>query len=187
MNTTINVTFSLCQQVLEACAYRRAFYCEDRCLNLHNNSQFMNFTATSLLSVAIVKWCELFGSNTNQFHWKKSVSDIDGFKQKLFDSVGGEDAWIYVRNTYKTARDQVIAHAEDGRPRPVIHQRHLVNTVSLLVAELKLMTTNAECADFDVFAYMEERECDARSVIGTTLQSSTGSSLAACPKQHKKT
>jgi hypothetical protein len=169
MSKKIEVTFSLCKLVLESCAYRRACYSEDDCLNFCDNSHFINFTATSLLSVAILKWCELFGSHTNEFHWKKSVVDVDGFKQKLFDSVGGEEKWIFVRNTFKVARDQAIAHVEDGRSRSIIHQRHLVNTVSLLIEELKQMTTDASFADFSVSNYMTEKERDARRIMGNTL------------------
>jgi len=169
MSKKIEVTFSLCKLVLESCAYRRACYSEDDCLNLCDNSHFINFTATSLLSVAILKWCELFGSHTNEFHWKKSVVDIDGFKQKLFDSVGGEEKWIFVRNTFKVARDQAIAHADDGGSRSIIPQRHLVNTVSLLIEELKHITADVVSADFVVSTYMKEKELEARRITGNTL------------------
>lgn len=169
MSKKIEVTFSLCKLVLASCAYRRACYSEDDCLNLCGNSHFINFTATSLFSVAILKWCELFGSHTNEFHWKKSVVDIDGFKQKLFDSVGGEEKWIFVRNTFKVARDQAIAHVEDGGSRSIIPQRHLVNTASLLIEELKHITTDVVSADFAVSTYMKEKEREARRITGNTL------------------
>ncbi len=65
------IYFELSKSILRFCAYRRSLYMEDSCLNIYSNTDFYQAIAGSLFCNAILKWCVLFGADSNEHHWKK--------------------------------------------------------------------------------------------------------------------
>lgn len=65
----------------------------------------------ALLCDAAVSWCKVFGSNTEETHWKAVVDDQQRFRSALFGQIGikEEDFQAYWR-AMTNFRNKVVAH-----------------------------------------------------------------------------
>lgn len=150
------IYFELSKSILRFCAYRRSLYMEDSCLNIYSNTDFHQAIAGSLFCNAILKWCVLFGADSNEYHWKKIVANGDEFRKKLHQAYSGEDNWVYVQKTFTNARNQAIAHVNDGKSRSVLHQPLLLRAVELFIEELKTITDEPDIINFDTVRFFKE-------------------------------
>lgn len=67
----------------------------------------------SLLDVAVLEWCKLFGSDAEELHWKNLFQDEAGFRAGLLAQVGLQKAnWDAYHDQMKTYRDQHVAHLD---------------------------------------------------------------------------
>ncbi len=135
------------------CAYRQTFFLEEECLNLICDSDFSKMTSGSLFVNSILKWCILFGTDSNEYHWKNIVNDKDGFRKKLYDSHCGEEGWKYVHEVFTKARNEAIAHIQDGFPRPILNQNKLLISVNLLIEELKKISSDQYVTQFNIDSF----------------------------------
>ena len=109
-----------CADFARQLSYHRALheFKEARKLNfwiyMYNNS----------IDLAVLDWFHLFGYHKDDLHWKKIISDVDGFREKLLSFLGlTQDEWEEYRETIKTYRDKDVAHIE---VRPVSNVPEMV-------------------------------------------------------------
>ncbi len=150
------IFFELSKSILRFCAYRRSLYMEDSCLNLHSNTEFYQVIAGSLFGSAILKWCVLFGADSNEYHWKKILSNDVEFRNKIHKAYSTENNWIYVQKTFTKARNQAIAHVNDGKSRSILDQRQLLVAVALFIEDLKTITDEPDIIHFDTDRFFKE-------------------------------
>ena len=68
----------------------------------------------TLLDVAVLEWCKIFGADAEPTHWKRVVSDHDAFRSQLLDSLHiAEVQWAAYREEMKAYRDGAVAHQTD--------------------------------------------------------------------------
>jgi len=98
-----------CADFARQLSYHRALrdFKEARKLN------FWIYMYNNAIKLAVLDWFHLFGSHNDDLHWKKVVSDINGFRDKLLPCLGiTQDEWEEYRETIKTFRDKDVAHIE---------------------------------------------------------------------------
>lgn len=71
----------------------------------------------TLLDVAVLEWCKVFGTDSEPTHWKRLVADHDAFRKDLLaslkvDEAGWEKYWQRMRD-YRN--DYVAHHVEESR------------------------------------------------------------------------
>jgi hypothetical protein len=70
----------------------------------------------TLLDIAVLEWCKLFGSDDEehqQTHWKNVVSDVDAFRAELLGQLGIDaKRWEAYWKEMKNYRDQHVAHRD---------------------------------------------------------------------------
>ena len=65
------------------------------------------------INMAVLDWCHLFGSHSDELHWKKVVSNISEFRKNLYKHLEtNETTWIVYRDNLKGYRDKNVAHIE---------------------------------------------------------------------------
>ena len=71
------------------------------------------------IDIAVLDWFHLFGSHSDDLHWKRVVDGVEWFRQGLLSYLGIElKAWKDYREEVKIYRDKDVAHME---VRPVSH------------------------------------------------------------------
>ena len=84
---------------------------------------FWRVTSGSLLDMAVVEWCKLFGSDNEEHqpvHWKNSIptKDHDAFRAELYALAGSKSAWHAYWKQVKEYRNKLSAHLDLRHPRP---------------------------------------------------------------------
>lgn len=90
----------------------------------------------TLISDAAISWCKVFGSNSEEMHWKKFVTDKKEFKKQLLDSlsISSEDFTAYWTDM-SAFRNKVIAHVD-------INHFYNSSTPSMLIALKSVVFTH---------------------------------------------
>jgi len=87
-----------------------------RTLNSYKDILSLNFwiyVYNNSIDLAVLDWFHLFGYHNDDLHWKQIVTDVDSFRQKLFNNVNmNEDEWKSYREEIKNYRDKDVAHIE---------------------------------------------------------------------------
>ncbi len=74
---------------------------------------FWIYINNNAIDMAILDWCHLFGSHSDQLHWKRIIKDIDKFRGNLFKFLKiSESTWRTYRENLKSYRDKNVAHIE---------------------------------------------------------------------------
>jgi hypothetical protein len=70
----------------------------------------------TLLDIAVLEWCKLFGSDNEEHqktHWKNVVANQDAFRHQLLDGLRIDmNAWKAYWQEMKNYRDQHVAHRD---------------------------------------------------------------------------
>lgn len=91
------------------------------------NQNFWIYMLNNTIDLAVLDWFHLFGYHNDDLHWKRVVSDIDGFRQAFFIHMKMTEAeWIAYRELVKNYRDKDIAHYEI---RPVSNVPEMQNAL----------------------------------------------------------
>jgi hypothetical protein len=81
-------------------------------------SDFWQDVSDALLCVAILAWCDVFGSCSNDFHWSKLVEEMPeevvlAFKSHIHKLTGlTDEGYEKYQNYVKTLRDKYFAHTD---------------------------------------------------------------------------
>jgi hypothetical protein len=116
-----------CADFARQLSYHRALheFTESRKLN------FWIYMYNNAIDLAILDWFHLFGYHNDDLHWKKVVSDIDNFRERLLACLGlKQNDWEDYREKIKTYRDKDVAHIE---VRPVSNVPEM--SVALMAAD----------------------------------------------------
>ena len=109
---------------VQSYTYYKVLYqhCKDNKLE----SAFWAKAIDSLLEMAAIEWCKIFGShgNSNQLHWKKTTDDlsdddIQAFQQMIYDHTDfSKSEWEEYNLQMRTFRDQYVAHLDVSESLP---------------------------------------------------------------------
>jgi hypothetical protein len=67
----------------------------------------------SFLQIAILEWAKLFGGKSEKHHWKRILSDPDGFESSLLTVLSkGKEEYEADCKTLLRYRDKVVAHLD---------------------------------------------------------------------------
>ncbi len=65
------------------------------------------------IDFAVLDWLHLFGSHSDDLHWKRIVGNTKTFRDGLLEHLGlDENEWEAYRQTVKEYRDKDVAHIE---------------------------------------------------------------------------
>ena len=74
---------------------------------------FWIYIYNNSIDMAVLDWCHLFGSHSDDLHWKKIVPNIIEFREDLYKHLEtNETTWIVYRDNLKGYRDKNVAHIE---------------------------------------------------------------------------
>lgn len=77
-----------------------------------------------LMDVAVISWCKLFGTDSEQSHWKRLFPDHlhEDLRAEISDSVGGKDVFHRTWKKITNYKNKNVAHHEfNERHRPRQH------------------------------------------------------------------
>ena len=67
----------------------------------------------NFVDVCVLEWCKLFGSDSGEYYWKKTLSAPDVFKRELLDMHHINNAALdIIWKEIKDYRDKFVAHSE---------------------------------------------------------------------------
>lgn len=88
------------------------------------HSELWTKTIDAYLLRAVVDWCMIFGSDSNEIHWKKVVpdkSDQEDFRSRLLRDLGMTKAeWDCYWYGMKTFRNDFATHRPANSPHPAV-------------------------------------------------------------------
>ena len=90
--------------------------------NPHLN--FWRFISGSMLDIAVIEWCKVFGTDDQPTHWKNFISDHDAFRKKLLAFLDTtQDQWSQYWRHMTDYRNSHAAHhlgVKEGDTYPVL-------------------------------------------------------------------
>lgn len=76
-------------------------------------SKFWTHTRAQLIRTFVIEWTKLFGTDSNEVHWKKLVTEQPVFRSAVLASAGiTEQEWKEYWLELRTFRDKVVAHLD---------------------------------------------------------------------------
>ena len=95
--------------------------------DLQIKSQFWKYTIDAHILRAIIDWCMVFGTDSNELHWKKVAADEStqsAFRNYLLTATGlSLEQWIECRSNMMEFRNRYAAHSDiPYPPTPVMDQ-----------------------------------------------------------------
>ncbi|WP_171383817.1 hypothetical protein [Vibrio europaeus] len=92
--------------------------------------------SNTLLCDATIQWCKLFGTNSESSHWKNLITDHEGFRAVLFESISSsESEFREYQLTMLTFRDKWVAHFEPSFPHGNVPTFELALSSSIILLE----------------------------------------------------
>jgi len=77
------------------------------------DSPFWDHTRSQLLRTFVLEWMKLFGTDSNELHWKKLVTEEPEFREAILEKAGLSPLeWQSYRQQIKDLRDKVVAHLD---------------------------------------------------------------------------
>ncbi|WP_028314489.1 hypothetical protein [Desulfatibacillum aliphaticivorans] len=65
------------------------------------------------IDMAVLNWLHLFGSDSDELHWKKNVCEVDSFRGQLLGHIAmSQEDWENYWNETKGYRDKTVAHID---------------------------------------------------------------------------
>ena len=87
---------------------------------LPGNKSFWAYTCNAHLEMAIIIWCMIFGSDSNQTHWKKLNLEGSTFRKYFLDELMMSfDTWKKYRDEFVEFRNRYVAHRDLNNEVPV--------------------------------------------------------------------
>ena len=110
-----------CRDFVRQLSYHRAMH--PRIENARTN--FLIYTFNNFIAMAVLDWCHLFGSHSDDLHWRNVVIDEVAFNRALLDAFDiYQDAWENNWRLVKGYRDKDVAHLE-VRPSTTVPEMEL--------------------------------------------------------------
>lgn len=76
-----------------------------------NKSKFWKATQINHLQVASIFWCRVFGTDSQECHWKKTLENQDEFRKSVYENTGFDyDSFCAYRKEMMDFRNEFIAH-----------------------------------------------------------------------------
>lgn len=76
--------------------------------------QFWATAYNNFLDIAVLEWCKVFGDRRAKHHWRKVVTDQEGFLASLLSHLRlTEDMFAEYVTEMRTYRDKFIAHLDE--------------------------------------------------------------------------
>jgi hypothetical protein len=172
----LRATFSTIASVVRSIHLKRALVAVDPEPKLN----FWRLIHASLLDVAVLDWCKLFGSDDEQrqpVHWKNMIADKQKFKDSMFSTLNiDETAWKSYWNEMKRYRDTHVAHLDFNRRAEVTHYPTLqlaVESASFYYEQVLPQWRALGRGDFpdDVRAYCTAFEEQSKMIAKVALDS----------------
>ncbi|MCR9261210.1 MAG: hypothetical protein NXH95_15920 [Pseudomonadaceae bacterium] len=100
--------FTTMYDALRSLTYHRALLevgAGESKLWLHTRAQYIR--------IFVIEWTKLFGTDSNEVHWKKLVKEVPAFRSHVLQAAGiteqqWSEYWLQLRNF----RDKVVAHID---------------------------------------------------------------------------
>lgn len=132
------------------------------------------------IDLAVLDFMHLFGSHSDDLHWKKVVNEIDHdiFRNNLHQSVGmTEGEWKADREKIKNYRDKDVAHIE-VRPLSIVPEMtHALQAVayyySVVIAELSAFGDYSAWPE-QIEDYYEKSLAQSKAISSLAIQASRG-------------
>lgn len=107
---------------------------------LRNN--YFIYSFNNFIDLAVLDFCHLFGSHSDDLHWKKIVKNPDDFKSNLLKELKlTDEEWKKYRESVKEYRDKDVAHIEirptSNVPDMTIATKAIVFYYNSIIQELK--------------------------------------------------
>lgn len=87
-------------------------------------SEFCTRTIDAYLLRSVTIWCMVFGTDSNEIHWKKVLlgdNERQGFKDRLRDELGLDDkSWAKYWDSMLGFRNNYVAHVKVGGDHPPV-------------------------------------------------------------------
>jgi len=81
------------------------------------NLNFWRLIYGSMLDIAVIEWCKVFGADNQPTHWKKIIANHQQFRSGLLSYLGKtEDVWCEYWESMKDYRNNHAAHHLGVKP-----------------------------------------------------------------------
>jgi hypothetical protein len=152
-----------------------------RSLWKYKDSFRLNFWKTvsnNAIDLAVLDWLHLFGSDSDDLHWKRVIDDPQGFKDGLLNHLGFNDQeWKTYWQTVKDYRNKDVAHIE---VRPVSEVPDM--TMALKAAEYYYKHVHCELETLrdysgwsdDLFDYYSRSLDEAKKIVALAYEPTSG-------------
>lgn len=134
-----------CRDFVRQLSYHRAMLPHSK--NLRTNIWI--YTFNNFIDMAVLDWCHLFGSQSDDLHWRRIVVDAEWFKSEILKSLGltGEE-WDAYWKSIKDYRDKDVAHIE-------VRPETSVPKMDKALEAIKLYYSYAIDELHDIYEYIE--------------------------------
>jgi len=130
------------------------------------------------IDLAVLDWCHLFGSDKDNLHWKRIVSDIDSFRTGLFRKVD-EKKWKSYREAVMNYRNKDVAHIE---VRPVSNVPNMTLALEATVFYYEYVRqelSRSQYSDYsnlppDLNEYYKKSYKQAKNIVTIAFEASSG-------------
>lgn len=116
-NTKVIATqFELIVEFLRSFTYYNTLHKSLKLKQLKNDEQFWIHSLNSFLNNAIIQWCKVFGTDSNESHWKKAINEYDiNFQEAIKDEILKStnfsfDEWKNYHKEMRNFRNVYSAH-----------------------------------------------------------------------------
>ncbi len=125
-NTEVIATqFELIVDFLRSFTYYKTIHKSLQLKQLKTDEQFWVHSLNSFLNSAIIQWCKIFGTDSNEVHWKKAITkDHNNFQEVIRDMILKNtnfsiDEWKNYQNKMRNFRNTYSAHRHLSNLPPV--------------------------------------------------------------------
>ena len=124
-------------------------------MDLQLKSEFWKYTIDAHILRAIIDWCMVFGTDSNELHWKKVAADDFAqcaFRSHLLKTLGlSDEQWSKCRSNMMEFRDRYAAHSNVPCP-----------PTPMMETALRVVTTYDEWFRHSVSAIFDEPSLQER-------------------------
>jgi hypothetical protein len=101
----------MCVSFARNLAYYRAR--QDDGERLTPETDYWNSIHDNCVDKALLEWCKLFGSERENYHWKKIITDLDTFECELLRNANtSADEFASYTSQMKRLRDKFVVHLD---------------------------------------------------------------------------
>jgi len=145
------------------CAYKELYALFE---SLPPEKEFWVHTCDAHLEMATIYWCMIFGTDSNETHWKKLGLDNDGFKEYLLQNLGISDGvWDDYRKNMLKFRNEFVAHRPKKYEKPVPFFSLALNATICLESWVREQIKPDIIVDKPLSVIVEKNREDIRSTL----------------------